>query len=35
MFAALDAAATALKRSRAEVVRKAVVQYPEDFDGCR
>ena len=31
--AALDAAAMALKRSRAEVVRKAVVQYPEDFEG--
>ncbi len=31
--AALDVAATAYKRSRAEVVRKAVVQYLEDFDG--
>lgn len=30
--AALDAAAKALKRSRAEVVRKAVEQYLEDFD---
>ncbi len=30
--AALDAAATALKRSRAEVVRQAVAQYLEDFD---
>ena len=30
--AALDAAAAALKRSRAEVVRQAVEQYLEDFD---
>lgn len=30
--AALDAAATALKRSRDEVVRQAVAQYLEDFD---
>ena len=30
--AALDAAAAALKRSRAEVVRQAVAQYLEDFD---
>lgn len=30
--AALDAAATALKRSRAEVVRQAIEQYLEDFD---
>lgn len=30
--AALDAAAKALKRSRAEVVRQAVEQYLEDFD---
>ena len=29
---ALDAAAKALKCSRAEVVRKAVEQYLEDFD---
>lgn len=29
--AALDAAAAALKRSRAEVVRQAVEQYLEDF----
>ncbi len=28
----LDAAAAALKRSRAEVVRQAVEQYLEDFD---
>ena len=31
-LAALDAAATALKRSRAEIVRQAVEQYLEDFD---
>ena len=30
--AALDAAAAALKRSRAEVVRQAIEQYLEDFD---
>ncbi len=30
--AALDAAAAALKRSRAEIVRQAVEQYLEDFD---
>ena len=30
--AALDAAATALKRSRAEVVRQAIERYLEDFD---
>lgn len=30
--AALDAAAKALKRSRAEVVRQAVEQYLENFD---
>lgn len=30
--AALDAAATALKRSRAKVIRQAVEQYPADFD---
>ena len=30
--AALDTAAAALKRSRAEVVRQAVEQYLEDFD---
>ena len=30
--AALDVAAAALKRSRAEVVRQAVEQYLEDFD---
>ena len=29
---ALDAAAAALKRSRAEIVRQAVEQYLEDFD---
>lgn len=29
---ALDAAAAALKRSRAEIVRHAVEQYLEDFD---
>ena len=29
---ALDAAATALKRSRAEVVRQALERYLEDFD---
>ena len=29
---ALDAAAVALKRSRAEIVRQAVEQYLEDFD---
>ena len=29
---ALDAAAPALKRSRAEIVRQAVEQYLEDFD---
>ncbi len=29
---ALDEAATALKRSRAEVVRQAIEQYLEDFD---
>ena len=29
---ALDAAAMALKRSRAEIVRQAVEGYPEDFD---
>lgn len=29
---ALDAVATALKRSRAEIVRQAVEQYLEDFD---
>lgn len=32
LVASLDAAATALKRSRAEVVRQAVEQYLEDFD---
>ena len=30
--AALDAAAAALKRSRAEVVRQAIERYLEDFD---
>ncbi len=30
--AALDAAAKALKRSRAEVIRQAVEKYLEDFD---
>ncbi len=30
--AALDAAATALRRSRAEVVRQAIERYLEDFD---
>ena len=30
--AALDTAATTLKRSRAEVIRQAVEQYLEDFD---
>ena len=30
--AALDAAAKALKRSRAEVIRQAVDKYLEDFD---
>ncbi|MYC34948.1 MAG: ribbon-helix-helix protein, CopG family [Chloroflexi bacterium] len=30
--AALNAAAAALKRSRAEIVRQAVEQYLEDFD---
>ena len=29
---ALDAAATALGRSRAEIVRQAVARYLEDFD---
>jgi predicted DNA-binding protein len=29
---ALDEAAAALKRSRAEVVRQAIEQYLEDFD---
>ena len=29
---ALDAAAAALKRSRAEVVRQAIERYLEDFD---
>lgn len=29
---ALDEAAAALKRSRAEVVRQAIAQYLEDFD---
>lgn len=29
---ALDAAATALDRSRAEIVRQAVERYLEDFD---
>ena len=29
---ALGAAAAALKRSRAEIVRQAVAQYLEDFD---
>ena len=29
---ALDAAAAALKRSRAEIVRQAVERYLEDFD---
>lgn len=28
----LDAAAAALKRSRAEIVRQAIEQYLEDFD---
>ena len=32
LVAGLDAAATALKRSRAEVVRQAVESYLEDFD---
>lgn len=32
MLQALDAAATHLKRSRADVVRQALEQYIEDFD---
>lgn len=32
LVAGLDAAATALKRSRAEIVRQAVESYLEDFD---
>ena len=32
LVAGLDAAATALKRSRAEVVRQAIESYLEDFD---
>ncbi len=32
MLQALDAAATQLKRSRADVVRQALEQYIEDFD---
>ena len=32
MIEALDAAAAALKRSRADVVRQALERYLEDFD---
>ena len=32
LVAGLDAAAAALKRSRAEVVRQAIESYLEDFD---
>ena len=32
LAAALDAAAAALKRSRADVVRQALERYLEDFD---
>ena len=32
VVAALDAAASQLKRSRAEIVRQAVERYLEDFD---
>ncbi|WP_419161049.1 ribbon-helix-helix protein, CopG family [Candidatus Palauibacter sp.] len=32
MVEALDAAAAALRRSRADVVRHALERYPEDFD---
>ncbi len=32
MAEALDAAATQLKRSRAEVIRQALERYLEDFD---
>ena len=32
VVAALDAAASQLKRSRAEIIRQAVERYLEDFD---
>ena len=32
IVAALDAAASRLKRSRAEIVRQAIERYLEDFD---